>query len=471
MMKHTSFEQSGVLREYANIMKRDGLIKEANDKLVSFKGELGSNYKPIADLSDAASVEQLVREIVTQVPSSKRDPDFKQLVYKYTGKYIRAEREDQNTKTAEEKLYDITGETGKDLVDKAHPGGGTKTELTSKTDEGLVETIVEQQDRDIGVAHSTPKGTYAALVNLYNKLHKMGCKDHLPKLAKIIKSIATKEDIVNHALISLANELDRKGFREAADQVDNFFFKQADILGEAEKLRQIETQIAGLEMEIGKYDPSSPDLPKLKQQLDTLKKTHQAIISAPDKGVASRDVPKKNLQRDKVRRWQMAFNKAIGGFGKPIGVDGVWGPETKRAYEELVEAGGTWSKLREKYMKGIAGKEESKEYAKTVGEAVYKDKIISVAKELANSVFDRDISKGLIGRDISWLNPKGVKRQKIYTNLVSRAYWLLRNATEDIPKYTENPDAIKSPDFLEAYYDEVRGIKDRILKILGATTV
>lgn len=83
--------------------------------------------------------------------------------------------ESEKVKMAEERLYDVSGETGEQLVDKAHPGGGTRTELThSKTDENLVETIVEQQKRDVEVALSMPKGTYAALLNLADHLDKLG---------------------------------------------------------------------------------------------------------------------------------------------------------------------------------------------------------------------------------------------------------------------------------------------------------
>jgi hypothetical protein len=140
---------------------------------------------------------------------------------------------DQNDtiKTAKDdaqKYYDVTGETGEQLVEKAHPGGGTKTELThSKTDENLVETIVEQQKKDIEVAHSVPKGTYAGLVNLYNTLTKMGYKEHLGELKSIIKSIATTEDVVEHVLVSLADQLDSMGYKKSADRIDGMLKKKA----------------------------------------------------------------------------------------------------------------------------------------------------------------------------------------------------------------------------------------------------
>ena len=140
---------------------------------------------------------------------------------------VTASASDENVKTADEKKYDVTGETGEQLVNDAHPGGGTKTELThSKTDENLVETIVEQQKKDVEVAHSVPKGTYAALVDLYNKLHKMGHKDRLNGLAKTIHIVATEEDIVMHTLVTLADELDRRGFQDVASSVDELFKKK-----------------------------------------------------------------------------------------------------------------------------------------------------------------------------------------------------------------------------------------------------
>jgi hypothetical protein len=121
-----------------------------------------------------------------------------------------------------DKYYDVTGETGEQLVEKAHPGGGTRTELThSKTDENLVETIVEQQKVDIDVARSVPKGTYAALVSLYGDLVRMGHKKHLGDLKTVINSIATTDEIIDYTLTTLADRLDDMGLEKYADTVDD----------------------------------------------------------------------------------------------------------------------------------------------------------------------------------------------------------------------------------------------------------
>lgn len=93
----------------------------------------------------------------------------------YTGSPVPVNASVKSAAKDEGQKYDVTGETGEQLVEKAHPGGGTKTELThSKTDENLVETIVEQQKRDIDVVNKMPKGTYAALVGLADRLDKLG---------------------------------------------------------------------------------------------------------------------------------------------------------------------------------------------------------------------------------------------------------------------------------------------------------
>ena len=119
------------------------------------------------------------------------------------------------------KVYDVTGESGEDLVDDAHPGN-MHTEISNRKDDdgNLVETIVERQEMDLDVVRKVPKGTYATLVELYNRLHKAGQVEVLSDLANVIKSIATAEDIMEHTLVTLANVLDEKGFTKAANIVD-----------------------------------------------------------------------------------------------------------------------------------------------------------------------------------------------------------------------------------------------------------
>jgi len=136
-------------------------------------------------------------------------------------------KKSKKKEAADSKLYDVSGETGEQLVDKAHPGGGTKTELThSKTDENLVETIVEQQEADVDVATSVPKGTYAELKGLYNVLSKMGYAEHLDGLRELLTITGSPEEILSDTLVTLADRLDRLGYSKYADQVDSLLKKK-----------------------------------------------------------------------------------------------------------------------------------------------------------------------------------------------------------------------------------------------------
>jgi hypothetical protein len=66
-------------------------------------------------------------------------------------------------KAAVDRLYGITGETGEQLVGDAHPGGGP-VQVPAKDDGGKVETVVEQQKKDMEAATGKPTGKQAAFV-------------------------------------------------------------------------------------------------------------------------------------------------------------------------------------------------------------------------------------------------------------------------------------------------------------------
>ena len=64
-----------------------------------------------------------------------------------------------------DKLYHVHNEKGEDLVNAAHPGGGTQTQLDTKPEGklGFVETIVEQHKVLEDIARGTPTGKIASL--------------------------------------------------------------------------------------------------------------------------------------------------------------------------------------------------------------------------------------------------------------------------------------------------------------------
>ncbi|HEC63743.1 MAG TPA: hypothetical protein ENI23_00450 [bacterium] len=206
--KETAVKEYQRAANYIKVLKADNTVSEIqsflNDVALKDKRQLG--WLP----QDVKNVVRMVMGLKTE--ASKNHETVKQA----TG----------------EKNYDVTGETGEQLIESAHPGGGTRTELThSKTEENLIETIVEQQKRDIEVARSIPKGTYAALISLYDVLNKMGHKEYLGGLVKTIKRIATYEDIMINTLLTLADGLDRRGLKNATNHVDKMLEKMAIPIG------------------------------------------------------------------------------------------------------------------------------------------------------------------------------------------------------------------------------------------------
>lgn len=222
-MKHIGFDDSTVMNELIKIAHKEGLIKSADESLPAPKLP-DRGLQPDVPLPPREDEEPSIPgmnaddklECGCEPGGCADDADHKcDCPDKCDCKSAK------KTAAASEKLYDVSGETGEQLVDKAHPGGGTKTELThSKTDENLVETIVEQQKKDVEVAHSAPKGTYAALRDLYIKLSHMVPKEKLEGLANQIRVIATPEDYVADHLVLLAHNLDKAGHYKAANRVD-----------------------------------------------------------------------------------------------------------------------------------------------------------------------------------------------------------------------------------------------------------
>jgi len=230
-MKHIGFDDSEVLREYARIAGEKGLVKEAAGGMPNVNAEvkqilkaqstggtlqrlsqwinaqpmesrkspqmaqqfnqtvsgiydtlLGKypNFKPALDQfkTQAAGILQRTQEVTPAQPAAEDGATTASLFYDL----------EKSAKDDSGQYYDVSGETGEQLVEKAHPGGGTKTELThSKTDENLVETIVEQQKKDVEVATSVPKGTYAALIQLADRLDKMGNRNAADRVDAILK--------------------------------------------------------------------------------------------------------------------------------------------------------------------------------------------------------------------------------------------------------------------------------------------
>lgn len=147
-MRHTRLEDSEVFNAFADIAVKEGLLKKEAEYLY-----------PDFDISQKSP------ELDIKVAGDKRT-----------------------------ELYDVTGETGEDLINKAHPGGGVVADASGSGDYGKVETILEEQKKNRDIAESVPTGKLAALM-----AH----------------------------LVALADELDAAGFEVLAQELDDEMQKLA----------------------------------------------------------------------------------------------------------------------------------------------------------------------------------------------------------------------------------------------------
>ncbi|MFA5023465.1 MAG: hypothetical protein WC523_00710 [Patescibacteria group bacterium] len=351
-MRTISFDESLVMREYARIAGEKNFVKTAADQMPAVPtpiplGErqerpVGAPMEKWTELLNASKVvDDLEKKRLLEginIPTAIRDfAKFNAVIEKIklgdpnlyaalAPKLQEAMAKRSSTKTdlvvEATEGYDVSGETGKDLVDSAHPGK-MHTEVTyHKDDEGnLIETILEQQETDIDVAHSVPKGTYATLMDLYEKLNKMGHTDVLKDLEHAIKLVATPEEVFNYTLITLANKLDDGGFVEVANKVDTLI----------KKALESDTYPGNMYMP---YDPVQQTRNDISQQSRmpgtgnwpplTTPAAAAPVIQQPTKPVQNA-----NKSNPKVLQFQQSYNKTKGALKE----DGIWGPNTEAAWK------------------------------------------------------------------------------------------------------------------------------------------
>jgi len=133
-------------------------------------------------------------------------------------------------KSAVDKLYDITGETGDDLVNQAHPGGGP-TLFKAEEEGGKVETIIEEHKKVLDKANKAPTGKYAEVISkLVATANMLEEKKEFEAAANIDKTIAE--------LWKQFPFVDRSLASEAASSEDNkaSLVKKADKFSSQKKI-------------------------------------------------------------------------------------------------------------------------------------------------------------------------------------------------------------------------------------------
>lgn len=183
------------------------------------------------------------------------------------------------------KDYDITKETGEDLVGKAHKKPANMVDAMGKG--GLVENVVEQQEKDIEIATKMPNGSLVqvhaaliqSLVKIANNLDVQGKYKEAMKIDGIIARIASpffnKQVITKEALWPALIMLGLTALTGAGANLGFFSSRREDL----------STDINDL-YEVLKKAPTSPSATKAAQLLEPFVSTFQGLSLKDDKDVA-----------------------------------------------------------------------------------------------------------------------------------------------------------------------------------------
>ena len=191
------------------------------------------------------------------------------------------DKETRRFKKAMDGLYDVTGETGKDLIDEAHPGGGVVI-APSQEEGGKVETIIEEQEKNIKKVLKDPTGKYAKYINeliiLANKFEDEGKVEEAKMIDKTISELheAAKRPFLNKDLVSGATKSnDLLAPKKAEESFGNRFYHKLNQLINAliSSKENIELWVIGTDVDDrmeAEYDKAIANLKNVLQEFDSM---------------------------------------------------------------------------------------------------------------------------------------------------------------------------------------------------------
>lgn len=141
--KHVKFQDSAVMRSLERVAKEKGLVKE--EDLVKT-----ASLSKKADLTPSDNL----LENLLKLSSGLREAGFSKYADELEDKAF-AYKQAQT-------LYETSKETGEDLVDAAHPKGSHKLEDVDGDDLATIETIIDQQLKDMEMVSKKPTGKLAS---------------------------------------------------------------------------------------------------------------------------------------------------------------------------------------------------------------------------------------------------------------------------------------------------------------------
>jgi len=212
-------------------------IRELTEKsLQKMKGEEIGDVKPTLNAKDMNITASVINELVSLANDLEG-----------MGEGKIAEAIDLQLKTykeAADKLYDITGETGEQLVGQAHPGGGP-TLVPAAEEGGKVETIVEEHKKVVDKATKQPTGklaeTIQKLLVTANKLEENGEVEAAKMVDKTIRELyEASSPFVNRSSASEATDSEdaKASIKEATSNFFGQFYSRLDsVIGALESAK------------------------------------------------------------------------------------------------------------------------------------------------------------------------------------------------------------------------------------------
>lgn len=143
---------SAVLRSFARIASEKKIVDFSDDKI----------NKQASVKEDLTAGENLIENVLKLAKALRS-----------RGNVVQAEELEQKVlayKAASNALYQVSNETGEDLVDAAHPDGSTK--LKDTAGDAVVETITDQHKKIKEVVEKKPTGKLAMIIEEANNIKK-----------------------------------------------------------------------------------------------------------------------------------------------------------------------------------------------------------------------------------------------------------------------------------------------------------
>lgn len=175
--KHGKLDDSVTMRSLIKVAYEKGLIKEEPVLTKTASAEKKADYSPSSNLM----------ENVIRLCTGLRDTGLDSYANELETKFMDYKRANS--------LYEISSETGEDVVDQAHPKGSPK--ISDVEGDAVVETIVDQHLKMLNVVNKKPTGKLASNQSILNAVKKVVAQQ--PAVSEYLQKMRTSAKAINQA--------------------------------------------------------------------------------------------------------------------------------------------------------------------------------------------------------------------------------------------------------------------------------